>query len=41
MEAIPDAPWIGAYYDQYRNAYYGVYESEEDEEEAEDDERND
>jgi len=29
MTQLPDAPWI-TYYDEYRNVYYGLTESEED-----------
>ena len=29
MIDIPDAPWIGDYYDKYRNRYFGLVSDEE------------
>lgn len=33
MSDVPDAPWVGDYYDEYFNRAYCVAETEEEEEE--------
>lgn len=39
MIDLPDAPWIGDFYDYYRNRFYGLTdEPEEDDEEGDDEE---
>lgn len=36
MTRMPEAPWVGDYYDKYRNRYYGLVDEPREEESMED-----